>query len=93
MVECIENYDLKPHTTFKIGGYAKNAFFPETKEEFIELLSDFASKNEIPVVLGGCSNVLISSKGISRPVIMTSKLDKYSFDNDILTAQCGVKAG
>ena len=93
MIECIENYDLKPHTTFKIGGCAQKAYFPKTKEEFIELLTDFAAKNENPIVLGGCSNVLVSSKGISQPVIMTSKLDKFSFDEDILTAQCGVKGG
>ena len=93
MIECIENYDLKPHTTFKIGGYAKKAFFPETKEEFVELLTDFASKNVTPVVFGGCSNVLISSKGISQPVIMTSKLNKFNFEDNILTAQCGVKGG
>ena len=32
MVECIENYDLKPHTTFKIGGFAKKVYFPKTEE-------------------------------------------------------------
>ena len=89
MIECIENYDLKPHTTFKIGGLAKKVYFPKTKEEFVEVLN--ATEN--PIVLGGCSNVLISSKGISQPVIMTSKLDKYEFDNEFLTAQCGVKGG
>lgn len=89
MVNIIENYDLKPHTTFKIGGIAQKAYFPETKEELAEILSTV----ENPVVLGGCSNVLISSNGVSNPVIMTSKLDKYSFDKNILTAQCGVKGG
>ncbi|MBQ7450070.1 UDP-N-acetylmuramate dehydrogenase [bacterium] len=91
MIECFENYDLKPHTTFKIGGLAKKVYFPENKEEFIEVLSSLADK--APVVLGGCSNVLISSKGVSNPVIMTSKLDKYEFDEEFLTAQCGVKGG
>ena len=93
MVECIENYDLKPHTTFKIGGFAKKVYFPKTEEEFVEILKELSKNGEIPVVLGGCSNVLISSKGISQPVIMTSKLDKYGFDGDVLTAQCGVKGG
>lgn len=87
MIEYFENYDLKPHTTFKIGGLAKKAYFPKNKDEFIELLKTL----ENPIILGGCSNVLISSNGISNPVIMTSKLDKYEFNNEILTAQCGVK--
>ena len=93
MIECIENYDLKPHTTFKIGGLAKKVYFPKTEEEFIEILEELSKNGETPVVLGGCSNVLISSNGVSQPVIMTSKLDKYSFEEDILTAQCGVKGG
>ncbi len=88
-MEIIENYNLKPHTTFKIGGFAKKTYFPDTKEELIKILKEI----ENPIVLGGCSNVLISSNGISKPVIMTSKLDKYYFEGDILTAQCGVKGG
>lgn len=93
MVECIENYDLKPHTTFKIGGLARKAYFPKTEEELTEVIEELTKNGENPVVLGGCSNVLISSKGVSQPVIMTSKLDKYSFDENIITAQCGVKGG
>ena len=93
MVECIENYDLKPHTTFKIGGFAKKVYFPKTEEELTEILTELTKNDENLVVLGGCSNVLISSKGISQPVIMTSNLDKYGFEDEILTAQCGVKGG
>ena len=93
MIECVENFDLKPFTTFKIGGLAKKAYFPSTEEELIEILTKIIENGEKPIVLGGCSNVLISSNGVSQPVIMTSKLDKYSFEDDILTAQCGVKGG
>ena len=89
MIECVENYDLKPHTTFKIGGLAKKVYFPKSKAEFTEILSELADQS--PVVLGGCSNVLISSNGISNPVIMTSNLDKYEFSGNILAAECGVK--
>ncbi len=91
MTECVENFDLKPYTTFKIGGFAKKAYFPKTEEEFVEILTELSGEN--PVILGGCSNVLISSDGILNPVIMTSKLDKFSFKDNILTAQCGVKGG
>lgn len=93
MVEVIENYDLKQYTTFKIGGCAKKVYFPKTKEELIEVLVKYFEEEKRPIVLGGCSNVLISSNGISVPVIMTSKLDKFSFDDDILSVQCGVRGG
>ena len=85
--EVIENYELKRHTTFKIGGCAKKAFFPHTIEAFCELLKTLDN----PTILGGCSNVLISSEGIDGDVILTTKLNKFEFDNNRLYAQCGVK--
>lgn len=85
--EVIENYELKNHTTFKIGGLAQRAFLPTTIEEFTELLTTL--KN--PLILGGCSNVLVSSKGVEEDVILTSKLNGFSVENNIVTAQCGVK--
>ncbi len=85
--DYIENYELKNHTTFKIGGLAQRAFFPTTVEELCELLETL--KN--PIVLGCCSNVLISSKGVEQDVILTSKLNNFEFENNIVTAQCGVK--
>ncbi len=85
--EMIENYELKKHTTFKIGGCAKRAFFPTTTEEMTQLLCEL--KN--PVILGSCSNVLISSQGIDNDVILTSKMNNFTLEKNILTAQCGVK--
>ena len=85
--EVIENYELKRHTSFKIGGCAKRAFFPVSTEEFEELLQNL----ENPLILGNCSNVLISSLGIENDVIITSKMDKFEVINNTITAQCGVK--
>ena len=64
--EMIENYELKNHTTFKIGGCAKRAYFPTTIEEFCTLLDTLKS----PLILGNCSNVLISTNGVNEDVIM-----------------------
>ena len=85
--EPIENYELKKHTSFKIGGCAKRAFFPQSVEEFVQLLDTL--KN--PIVLGSCSNVLISSQGINDDVIITSKMNVFEVVNNTITAQCGVK--
>lgn len=82
-----ENYELKKHTTFKIGGSAKKVFFPETIDELIFLLNN----DQKAVVLGGCSNVLISSKGIEENVIITTNIVEYEFKGNILKATCGVK--
>lgn len=83
----IENYELKTHTTFKIGGVAKRVFFPETIEAFCKLLD----KLDNPLILGNCSNVLISSQGIDQDVVMTTKLNKFYIEKNIIATQCGVK--
>ena len=80
------NFELKNYTSFKIGGKAQNVYFPENTAEFIELLE----KLENPLVLGGMSNVLISSLGIEQDVILTKKLNHYEVNNDEIYAQAGV---
>ncbi len=85
--EIIENYELKKHTTFKIGGCAKRAYIPYTIEAFVEILKN----TQNPIILGGCSNVLISSLGVEGDVILTTKLNKFSVENNKIHAQCGVK--
>ena len=85
--ETIDNYELKKHTTFKIGGCAKRAFFPSDVEEFADLLQT----QEHPIILGSCSNVLISSQGIDSDVIITTKMNHYEVKHNTITAQCGVK--
>lgn len=85
--EVKENYELKRHTSFKIGGCAKRAFFPTCVEEFTNILTELDN----PVILGNCSNVLISSQGIDGDVILTTKMNAFEVVNNTITAQCGVK--
>ena len=85
--EVIENYEIKKHTTFKIGGIAKRVFFPKSVEAFINLLHEL----ENPVILGACSNVLISDDGIEEDVILTTKMNNFSVENNRIYAECGVK--
>ena len=80
------NFELKNYTSFKIGGVAKNAYFPETVEEFSELLN----KLENPIILGGMSNVLISSGGIQQDVVITKKLSLFEVNDTEIYAQAGV---
>lgn len=87
-IKCFENYELKKHTTFKIGGFAKRVWFPKNEEELVYLLKSI----EKPVVLGGCSNVLISSEGIDCDVILTTDMKRFEIIGNQVVAQCGVKA-
>ena len=87
-MQFFENYELKKHTTFKIGGKARKVWFPENVGEFCELLKTL--KN--PIILGNCSNVLISSQGVDSDVIITTSMKNFSVEKNIITAECGVKA-
>ncbi len=85
-----ENYDLKNNTTSKISSVAKVVYIPESKEEFVNLLKTFDS---MPVIIGGGSNVLLSSHGVDTPVILTTNLRDITINNNTIKAQCGVKTG
>jgi len=80
-----ENFELKNYTSFKIGGKAKKAYFPETVEEFSNLLNTL----ENPLVLGGMSNVLVSSNGINSSVILTRKLNHFEIKGTKILACAG----
>ena len=82
-----ENFEIKKYTTYKIGGKVKKVFFPENQSEFVELLN----KTDDYIVLGNCSNVLISSNGYSGNIILTTKLSRFEFRGLKVFASCGVK--
>jgi UDP-N-acetylmuramate dehydrogenase len=41
--------------------------------------------------LGAGSNTIISSEGVNSPLIMTKKINKFEFEGNFLTAECGAK--
>jgi len=83
-----ENIELKKYTTFQIGGIAPVVCFPESIDELVDALKKY--KNAL--VLGNCSDVLISSKGINKPVILTTGIKDFEIQGTKVTADCGVKA-
>ncbi|MCQ2739995.1 MAG: UDP-N-acetylmuramate dehydrogenase [bacterium] len=85
--ECKNNFEVKKLTTFKIGGIVKKAYFPKTSDEFVSLLNNLDEY----LVLGNCSNLLISSQGYDGNIIFTTKIKDYKFNNTSVTASCGVK--
>ena len=86
-VKIINNFDAKNLTTFKISGLVKNAYFPENINELTELLRNLDN----PIVLGNCSNVLISSEGYDGDVIFTRNCKEIKLNGSKIYAECGVK--
>jgi len=82
-----QNYDLSKETTFKVGGISSCVYLPESLDEFCNLLESL----DCPIVLGAGSNTIISSEGVNFPIILTKKLNKFEFEGNFLTAECGAK--
>ena len=82
-----ENFEVKPLTTYKIGGKVKCIYFPENLEEFTTLLR----KLDNYIVLGSCSNVIFSSNGYSGNIILTTEMKNFEIKGTRVYADCGVK--
>lgn len=85
--EAKKNTEIKNLTTFKIGGAISEVFFPETTEEFVEILK----KNPDIMVFGNLSNTLVSDFGFDGKIILTSNLNKITVSGTNVVAGCGVK--
>ena len=82
-----KKFDIKKLTAFKIGGKIAKMYFPETVDEFVEILQ----KEPDAFVVGNLSNTLVSSDGYNGIVISTSKLDEIKLEGCRVIAGAGVK--
>ena len=84
-----ENYSLTKHSSFRIGGCAALAIFPENDAELIEA-SVALKENKIKAeIIGNGSNILFADGLIDRAFIFTSGLSEYHFKDNFLFCQCG----
>lgn len=86
-IEHKENCEIKNYTTFKVGGVVKRVWFPKNQEEFVYLLRELKDY----IVLGNCSNVLVSSNGFDGDIILTTQMKNYYIRGTHVIAECGVK--
>ena len=76
--KVIEDYELKNHTTYKVGGKAICAVIPEDEKKLITLLSFLRDNNIKYKVLGNGSNVIFNDSGYNGVII---KLDNFNHLN------------
>lgn len=86
-VDFEKNFDIKNLTSFKTGGKIAEVFFPESVDEFVQILEE----NKDVKVFGNLSNTLISDFGYFGKVILTSKMNNYKIEGTKVIADCGVK--
>jgi UDP-N-acetylmuramate dehydrogenase len=91
-MEVQSNVPLGRYTTLKIGGEAKHFFQPTSVDQLVEIISSLKAEDEPFYILGGGSNLLVSSSGVDGCVIRTAQLTAISSpEPDLLQADAGVR--
>ena len=85
-IEHKTDYDLLSYNTLRVSSVADDVYFPSTADEFILLLANLDN----PLVIGKGSNILLSSFGIKRPVIITKHLNKVDIEPPFFDVETGV---
>ena len=86
MLNIQKNVKLADHSTFKIGGPAKEFVFVESEEDLIEAIN-YAKNNNLKLfILGGGSNVLFDDRGFDGLAIQMRNV-KYEIGDNII--ECG----
>jgi len=81
---------MSEHTSFRAGGSADLAVFPETEEQLLSVLSHLNSQNICHIVIGNGSNTLFSDSGYRGVVVMTDRIQSVTQNGCTITASCGV---
>jgi UDP-N-acetylmuramate dehydrogenase len=91
-MEEASNAALARYTTIKIGGEADRLCHPQNVDELVDLVNKLKTNNEDWYVIGGGSNLLISSQGVRGTVIRTTQLIAISTpEPNILEAEAGAR--
>src|SRR5260221_8807200 len=83
---------LSRYTTLKVGGTAQRFCQPHSIEELVQLLEQLKQQSEPWYVIGGGSNLLVSSKGVQGTVVRTAQITNIcQLDSNVLEAGAGVR--
>lgn len=86
------DFSFKSHTTVGIGGTAC-AFFPQTVRQLRAVVRACEKCRVRYFPLGGGSNVLPPDGDFDGVILSLSRFDHIAVENDLLTAECGVRVG
>lgn len=88
-VELVEDASLKRYNTYRLDVVAKYLVFPNTKEDFRDILKFLVNNNIKYVVLGNGSNVILKDDYFDGVVILLHKLNKVKIDDDVVEVEAG----
>ena len=86
----LRNIRLKEYCTYRIGGTARDMFFPESAEELADIVRSHRSRNQAFWIHGGGANTLFPDDEVLLPIISTSDVKATQRDGSIFIAEAGV---
>lgn len=92
-IKAVSNCPLAAHSSFRVGGSAALAAFPDTKKKLISTLRYAAERGVRFLVFGNASNVVFADEGFDGLIIFTSACREMTLDVNTITASCGTSLG
>ena len=84
-----KNYSLKKLCTWRIGGNADAVFWPESIQDLVRMVR-WCKQNGVPVfMLGRGSNVLLPDAGLRGLVVVTTGLNRITWQQQTVTVEAG----
>lgn len=88
-LEYYEEANLKRYNTYRLETICKYLVFPNNKEELRDLVKYLNTKEEKYIVLGNGSNIIFKENYYDGVVIILSKLNKMTIDDDTIAVEAG----
>lgn len=83
-------YPLSCHSSFRIGGRAALALFPETQEQMLVCLQETLDRKIPYLVIGNASNVVFDDNGFAGAVIFTGAWRELTLTGMQMQVSAGV---
>jgi UDP-N-acetylmuramate dehydrogenase len=91
-MEELTDAPLSRYTTLKIGGQANRFCQPKSSDELVSLIDSLTRASEPWYIIGGGSNLLISSHGVEGTVIRTAQMTGMKNpERGVIDADAGVR--
>lgn len=92
-IQIKKDEPLSKHSTFRIGGNAKYALFPKSREELIFAVNTCIHKNKRYRIVGNASNLLFDESGFDGVIIFTTGVNSTEYlhknGNVYINVECG----
>lgn len=88
-LEYYEEANLKRYNTYRLETICKYLILPKNKEELNELLKFLTTNSEKYIVLGNGSNIIFKNDYYDGVVIILSKLNNLTIDDDLIEVEAG----